>query len=363
MSKKINLATRRGVLKAGGGLLAASALGMPSIVHARTGKIGFAMSTFSVPRFQHLDRPFFEEAVRAAGFEPIAVQANFDVDQQNNDVDNLLAQGIDALAIIAVNAGAGRNMVRKAVSEGIPVVAYNNAIPSSQLSAFVSRDNRGVGASAAKAADAAVGLEGNWVIASGQAGDAVADEMTAGYYDVLQPLIDAGKVNLVSHEFHDGWDPESARRQAENMLSAHNDDIQGFLCNDDGTAGGCIAALEQAGLAGKAFVSGQDATTEACRLIAEGKMTLSTFTRFDVMGRTAGELCAKLAAGEEINPPMEYTIGGATMPLQPIDAFHVSRDNLVEYLLEYSPAYVDAATVFAGIAAEDLPEGAAQFLP
>ena len=39
-------------------------------------------------------------------------------------------------------------------------------------------------------------------------------------------------------------------------------------------AGGAIAALEQQGLAGQVFVSGQDATTEACRNILEGKMDL-----------------------------------------------------------------------------------------
>ena len=362
MKLKTLATNRRDFMKIGGGAVAAASLGGPALAMGKTGRIGFAMSTFSVPRFKHLDLPFFEEAVRAAGMETVAVQANFDVNQQLNDVDNLLAQGIDALAIIAVNAGAGKNMVRKALRDGVPVIAYNNAIPSSDLSAFVSRDNRGVGASAARGADAAVGLEGNWVIASGQAGDSVADEMTAGYYDVLQPLIDAGKVNVVSHEFHDGWDPESARKQAENALSANNDNIRGFLCNDDGTAGGCIAALEQAGLAGKAFVSGQDATTVACRLIAEGKMTFSTFTRFDVMGRTAGELCAKLAKGEAINPPMTYSSGDVTVPLQPIEAFHVSRDNLVEYLDQYSPAYVDAESIFKDLPVGTLPPGAEKFL-
>ena len=362
MKHKLLTASRRNFLKIGGSAVAAASLGMPALAKEKTGRIGFAMSTFSVPRFKHLDLPYFEEAVSAAGLETVAVQANFDANQQLNDVNNLLAQGIDALAIIAVNAGAGKNMVRKAIREGVPVIAYNNAIPSPDLSAFVSRDNRGVGASAAKGADAAVGLEGNWVIASGQAGEAVADEMSAGYYDVLKPLIDSGKVKVVSHEFHDGWDPESARKQAENALSAYNDDIRGFLCNDDGTAGGCIAALEQAGLAGKAFVSGQDATTVACRMIAEGKMNFSTFTRFDVMGRTAGELCAKLAKGEAINPPMKYTAGDVTVPLAPIEAFHVSRDNLVEYLDQYSPAYVDAKTIFKGLPADSLPAGAEKFL-
>ena len=245
----------------------------------------------------------------------------------------------------------------------MPVIAYNNAIPSSDLSAFVSRDNRGVGASAARGADAAVGLEGNWVIASGQAGDAVADEMTAGLL----------RCSSTPDRCRKGQHRESriprwlgSGKRAEDRRKTHCRQITtisaDFLCNDDGTAGGCIAALEQAGLAGKAFVSGQDATTVACRLIAEGKMTFSTFTRFDVMGRTAGELCAKLAKGEAINPPMTYSSGDVTVPLQPIEAFHVSRDNLVEYLDQYSPAYVDAETIFKDLPEDTVPQGAEKFL-
>ena len=168
MKHKLLTGSRRDFMKIGGSAVAAASLGMPALASGKTGRIGFAMSTFSVPRFKHLDLPVLEGGVSsAAGLETVAVQANFDANQQLNDVDNLLAQGIDALAIIAVNAGAGKNMVRKALRDGVPVVAYNNdAIPSSDLSAFVSRDNRGVGASAAAGADAeAVG----W--SRGQLGD------------------------------------------------------------------------------------------------------------------------------------------------------------------------------------------------
>ena len=324
-----------------------------------TGRIGFAMETFTVPRWRNLDKPRFEEAVRAGGYEPVVVQANFDVAQQLRDVENLLTQGVDALAIVAIDQNAGVNMVRRAQRNGVPVIAYNTAIPSPDVASFVSRDNKGVGRQAAEAAREAVGLEGNWVIASGQAGNAVAEEVTAGYYEVLQPLIDDGSVTIVSHEFHAGWDPELARRQVENALAATDNRINGVLCNNDGMAGGAIAALEQQELAGRAFVTGQDATTEAGRNILEDKMALSSFTRFDEMGRTAGELAVALAKGEALSAPMDYSAGDVTIPLFPIEAFNVTRNNIVDYLKEYSPDYVDAKAALAGIPDDVLPTGAA----
>jgi D-xylose transport system substrate-binding protein len=356
------ITSRRRFLQVSAGLgVMASTLGLPGIVRAQTKRIGFAMETFTVPRWKNLDKPSFEDAVRAGGFEPVVVQANFDVAQQLRDVENLLAQGIDALVIVAVDSNAAVNMVRRAKRDGVPVVAYNTAIPSSDVAAFVSRDNKNVGRQAVQAAAAKGSLEGKWVVASGQAGNAVAEEVTAGYFEELKPLIDAGTVEVVSHEFHAGWDPELARKQAENALTANGNDIKGFLCNNDGMAGGAIAALERQGLAGKVFVSGQDATTEACRNIIESKMDLSSFTRFDVMGKTAGDLAVRLANGEALDAPLEYVSGDVTIPLHPVEDFNVTRDNIASYFEQYSPGYVDAVAVLQGLSDDILPDGVAKF--
>ena len=360
MNNAVTELRRRTVLRIG--LASTAALAAPSILRAQgTGRIGFAMETFTVPRWKNLDKPSFESAVEAGGYEPVVVQANFDVAQQLRDVENLLTQGIDALALVAIDSSAGVNMVRRATRDGVPVVAYNTAVPSSDVAVFVSRDNPNVGRQAVQAAAESVGLEGKWVIASGQAGNAVAEEVTAGYYEVLQPLIDAGTVEVVSHEFHAGWDPELARKQVENALSANDNDIKGVFANNDGMAGGAIAALEQQGMAGTAFVSGQDATTEACRNILEGKMALSSFTRFDVMGKTAGELAVSLANGDQISAPLEYTVGDVTIPLHPVEDFNVTRDNMAEYFAQYSPGYVDASAALQGLSVDTLPDGVAAF--
>ena len=242
--------TRREVLGIYAGTAAATAISLsfPKIgFSAEKKKVGFAMETFTVPRWKYLDKAKFEEAVTGGNMIPVVNQANFDVAQQMKDVENLLTQGVSSLAIVAVVAEAGINMVRRAKSEGIPVLAYNTAIPSPDVAVYVARDNFSVGKKAVQAAQKQGVLKGNWIICSGQAGNTVAEEITKGYLSELKPFVDKGTVKIVSHLFHEGWDPEKARRQAEDALTATKNDIQGAFCNNDGMAGGVISALEQIG--------------------------------------------------------------------------------------------------------------------
>jgi ABC-type xylose transport system substrate-binding protein len=325
-------------------------------------KVGFAMSTFDVPRYKNVDLPAFQKSVEAAGYEALTNQANDDPQQQANNVENLLASGLGALVILPVVGDAAKSMVRKATAEDVPVLAYNTAIPSGDVKGFVSRDNVAVGEAIAQAAMEDQGLTGNWVIVSGEAGNAVAEEVTDGIVKVCKPRLDAGEMKLVDHQFHKAWDPELSRRQAEDALTKTNNDVAGFLCNSDGLAIGVLAALESQGLAGKAWLGGQDASEPACRAILEGKMNMSSFTRFDEMGKQGGELAVRLAKGEELTSDTTYDTGAGEVPLFVIESYPVTKDNLVEYMKQYSPAYVNARSVFRGVPKSEWPEGAEELL-
>lgn len=319
------------------------------------GALGFALHNTVVPRFDLLDEPAFEKAARAAGFTAITTDANFDVQQQFADVENLLSRDIKVLALSAVDGKAGANMVRKARDAGVPVLAYNNAIPSDEIEGFVSRDNAGVGHLEASALVKAIGGKGNVVLVSGQAGDQVAEEITQGYHDILDPLVDQGSIKIVSAEFHDEWDPEAARKQAEQALTKTSNDVAGFLVNNDGMAGGVIQALQAVDLAGQVFVNGMDATNEACRAIAQGHMTFSVFTVADEMGKLGADLCVQLANGKKLSS--DRTVPGGSVPFFPIESYKVSKANLGDFVVKYSTewSYVDPAAIFRGLPKSQIP--------
>ena len=60
----------------------------------------------------------------------------------------------------------------------------------------------------------------------------------------------------------------------EQFLTATNNDVDAVLSENDGMAGGVVAALEAQGLAGQVPVSGQDGDQAALNRVALGTQTV-----------------------------------------------------------------------------------------
>src|SRR3546814_8599801 len=99
--------------------------------------------------------------------------------------------------------------------------------------------------------------EGNYVFIKGSSADPNADFLHEGQLEVLQEAIDAGKIKVVGEQYTDGWLPEVAQENMEQILTANNNKIDAVVASNDGTAGGAVAALRAQGLEGLP-VSGQD---------------------------------------------------------------------------------------------------------
>ena len=68
----------------------------------------------------------------------------------------------------------------------------------------------------------------------------------------------AGDITIVGETYTDNWDPANAQTEMEQFLTAADNDVQAVLSENDGMAGGVVAALDAQGLAGQVPVSGQD---------------------------------------------------------------------------------------------------------
>ena len=66
--------------------------------------------------------------------------------------------------------------------------------------------------------------------------------------------------------------------------------------SNDGTAGGAIQALKEAGLAGKVAVTGQDADLVACQRILAGTQSMTVYKPVHHLARRAAELAPEDAA-------------------------------------------------------------------
>ena len=256
-------------------------------------KVAFLLSTLQEERYQK-DKQYFEDAARRLGLQPFTLAADNDNARQLNEVEDALARGAKVLVIQPTDSAAAGAYVSKAHERGATVVAYDRDIKNGAVDYYVAHDSFKVGVLQAEAAVAATGGKGNFVILDGQSGHSVATEIARGYYSVLQPFIDAGKIHVAVEKSHDAWSPEQALKTVEDAISKTRGDIAAILANNSGMARGAVQAVQAAKLK-NVFIAGADADAANVQSVCEGKQSVEVLKAIKPLAEKAAEVAAQLA--------------------------------------------------------------------
>ena len=285
-------------------------------------------SNFQEERWQ-TDEAAIVGALDAAGAGYLSADAQSSAATQLSDIEALIAQGCDALIVLAQDSQAIGPAVDLAANEGIPVIAYDRLIEDSRAF-YLTFDNIEVGRMQARAIIEEM-PQGNYVMIKGSPTDPNADFLRGGQQEVLQEAIDAGDVTIVAEAYTDGWLPANAQRNMEQILTANDNEVDAVVASNDGTAGGVVSALTAQGMEGIP-VSGQDGDHAALNRVALGTQTVSVWKDARDLGRAAGEIAVALAGGtpiSEIEGAEQWTSpGGTTMWSMFLEPVPVTQDNL-----------------------------------
>ena len=308
--------------------------------------VGVSWSNFQEERWK-TDEAAIKAALEEAGATYVSADAQSSPSKQLSDIESLIAQGADALIILAQDAQAIGPAVDAAANEGIPVIAYDRLIEDDRAF-YLTFDNVEVGRMQARAV-LEQAPEGNYVMIKGSPTDPNADFLRGGQQEVLQEAIDAGSVTIVGEAYTDQWLPANAQRNMEQILTAQDNQVDAVVASNDGTAGGAIAALTAQGMQGIP-VSGQDADHAALNRIAKGTQTVSVFKDSRDLGNRAGEIAVELADGAEmsaIEGAEEWTSpGGTTLWAEFLDPIPITEDNLNVVV---DAGWIDQATLCQGV--------------
>ncbi len=290
--------------------------------------VGVSWSNFQEERWK-TDEAAIKAALEAAGATYVSADAQSSSAKQLSDVESLIAQGADALIILAQDASAIGPAVQAAANEGIPVVAYDRLIEDSRAF-YLTFDNVEVGRMQARAV-LAVQPEGNYVMIKGSPTDPNADFLRGGQQEVLQAGIDSGAITIVDEAYTDGWLPANAQRNMEQILTANDNNVDAVVASNDGTAGGVVAALTAQGMEGIP-VSGQDGDHAALNRVASGTQTVSVWKDARDLGYAAGQVAVAMASGAPMSTVIgseEWTSpGGTAMTSLFLAPVPITADNL-----------------------------------
>jgi D-xylose transport system substrate-binding protein len=274
--------------------------------------VGVSWSNFQEERWK-TDEAAIKTQLAKDGASYISADAGGSPEKQLADIDSLIAKGAKALIILAMDKDAILPAVNKANQQKIPVVAYDRLIEAPGVF-YITFDNVEVGRMQARAVLAAK-PKGNYVMIKGSPTDPNANFLRGGQQEILEAAIKSGDIKIVGEEYTDGWKPEVAQKNMEQIITKTGGKIDAVVASNDGTAGGAVAALTAKGIKGVP-VSGQDGDHAALNRIAMGSQTVSVWKDSRDLGRDAAAAAVKLAKGQKVPGAQTWNGGEKKIALQ-----------------------------------------------
>src|SRR5688572_14711577 len=284
-------------------------------------KIGLSFSDFATERWKN-EEELMRSQLEEKGYEVISAEANHDVKLQNDQIDNMVSQGVKGLIIVAEDGDATVTSVDKAADAGVKIIAYDRLIKTSKIAAYLSFDNVEVGRQQALGIMDAIDAD-NWDVGAngparvvqlaGSPTDNNATLFTKGQTEILQPFVDSGKIEIVAQQGIDNWDPANALKVMENILAAESNDIDAVVASNDGTALGALQAMKAQGLAGTVPISGQDATADGSNSIVKEELTVSILKDIRNLSPLAVDVMDKLIKGDAVEGMVNFPLAELTV--------------------------------------------------
>ena len=254
--------------------------------------VGLSMPTKSLERWNR-DGTYLKEQFEAAGYKVELTYSDNDAVKQNNDIANMIADGVKVLVVVAIDADSLSATLADAAEAGITVIAYDRLINNADIAYYVSFDNYTVGVLQAKYVIDALDLENagdktfNIEFTAGDPADTNAGYFFNGAFDTLKPYIDAGTLKIPSGKttFEQvatpQWSTDTALENFQNTLASFYGDgtvLDIALCSNDSTAAGVAQAIvsDYAG-ENQPIVTGQDGDIGNLQNIVDGIQTMTVY--------------------------------------------------------------------------------------
>lgn len=235
------------------------------------------------------------EAASRLNVQLLVKDAGNDPARQNEQIEELLGLGVDALIIHAVDSAAVAPAVRAAGDAGVPVFTMERRIQSRSVVSHVSADNVVGGEMAATYVAEALGGNGAVAELLGLTGTSAAQDRSSGFNRVLDtyPGMEIVAREVANFDRRQGQEAFARILQNESRLDAvfaHNDEM--IL--------GAIDAAQEAERADEIIFVGFDAVDEAVQAMEEGNLAATIAQQPVEMGRLSVELAVSYLRGETV---------------------------------------------------------------
>jgi inositol transport system substrate-binding protein len=219
----------------------------------------------------------------------IVQDAQRSAERQVQQVENFLAQKVDAIILNPCEQEASSPAVDKALAAGIPVVNVNSETKTIPTAFIGSRDEESAQLAVEYIAGRLQG-HGNVVMMHGFMGQTAQIKRDQGAKQVLSRH---PGLKLLAEQTAE-WDRAKAMSLMENWIQSYGSQIHAVFAQNDEMAMGALLAWEQARLKNKAILVGVDAITDALQAVKDGRLDATVFQDAQGQGAAAVETALKI---------------------------------------------------------------------
>ena len=277
--------------------------------------IGFSSRDLSAEYTAKLSEAIVAYAQTKPGVKVVMVDAQSDVQKQFSQVENFVAQKVDAIILNPCELEASTPAVDYVKKAGIPIVLVNQTTKSVGDSYIGSNDFE-AGRIAMEAIAKSLDGQGGVLMLHGIMGTSAQLQREAGAREVFAKY---PGLKLIDHQTA-SWDRAKAMALTENWIQAHKGKFSAVFAHNDEMAMGALLALERAHLKKDVYVIGIDAIAQALSAVKEGRLDATVFQ--DAVGQGKGSVDAAIQLAKK-QPCAKETM----IPFQ-----LVTRENVTQFL-------------------------------
>lgn len=237
--------------------------------------------------------------------------AEIDATLQAQLVDDLVAQGVDAICVVPVDIKSIEPSLKAAREAGIVVIAHEGAALENVDYDIEAFNNELYGAFIMDNLAAAMGEEGLYTTMVADLTNGSHNEWADG--GVKRATEAYPNMTLLEAdprvESHDNGD--TAYNVAKELFKKYPD-LKGIMGTSSFDAPGVARAIEELGLSGKVFTAGTGMPGDNAELLKSGAVQYLTLWDPALAGQAMVALAQKILAGDEISAPLDLGVEGYT---------------------------------------------------
>ncbi len=232
-----------------------------------------------------------------------------DATMQAQVIQDLIAQDVDAIAVVPVDPGALETVLKEAMDAGIVVVTHEGATQQNTMYDIEAFNNNAYGGFIMDNLASAMGEEGLYTTMVGHVTNASHNEWADG--GVAQAKAKYPNMKLLEAEprVESQDDGEVAYQTAKELLKKYPD-LKGIMGTSSFDAPGVARAIDELGLKGKVFTAGTGMPAANKQILVDGSVSALTLWDPADSGYALAALAKKILDGDKIEGSVNLGVKG-----------------------------------------------------